>query len=89
MPDGGTLTVSSTFDDNQLTLTIKDTGAGVAAENLDKLFTPLFSTKQNGLGLGLALTRRVIEEHGGKVRLESEPGRGSSVAISLPLDKEQ
>ena len=89
MPDGGTLTVSSTFDDNQLTLTIKDTGAGVSAENLDKLFTPLFSTKQNGLGLGLALTRRVIEEHGGKVRLESEPGRGSSVAISLPLDKEQ
>ena len=89
MPDGGTLTVSSTFDDNQLTLIIKDTGAGVSAENLDKLFTPLFSTKQNGLGLGLALTRRVIEEHGGKVRLESEPGRGSSVAISLPLDKEK
>ena len=89
MPDGGTLTVSSTFDDNQLTLIIKDTGAGVSADNLDKLFTPLFSTKKNGLGLGLALTRRVIEEHGGKVRLESEPGRGSSVAISLPLDKEK
>ena len=88
MPDGGSLTVSSTLDDTQLTLALKDTGIGVAPENFDKLFTPLFSTKQNGLGLGLALTRRVIEEHGGKVHFESAPGRGSSVAISLPLDKE-
>ena len=89
MPDGGTFTVSGTHDDTQLTMVLQDTGIGVAPENLDKLFTPLFSTKQNGLGLGLALTRRVIEEHGGKVQFESEPGRGSSVTFSLALDKEK
>ena len=89
MPDGGTFTVRSTFDDALLTLVLEDTGVGVDQENLDKLFTPLFSTKPSGLGLGLALTRRVIEEHGGKILFESEPGRGSSVSISLPLDKEK
>ena len=87
MPEGGTLTVRSTVDDTRLALAFADTGVGVLPEHLDKIFTPLFSTKQGGLGLGLALTRRVIEEHGGKVIFQSEPERGSTVTISLPLDK--
>ncbi len=85
MPDGGTLMVHSAIDNTQLTLEFTDTGVGVAPEDLDKLFTPLFSTKQGGLGLGLALTRRVIEEHGGKVYFQSEAGHGSTVTIRLPL----
>ena len=88
MPQGGTLTVSSILDDSQLTLVFNDTGVGVAPEDIDKLFTPLYSTKQGGLGLGLALTRRVIEEHGGKVQFQSEPGQGSAVTLSLPLGEE-
>jgi signal transduction histidine kinase len=88
MPQGGTLTVSSSLDDSQLMLVFKDTGVGVAPEDIDKLFTPLYSTKQGGLGLGLALTRRVIEEHGGKVQFQSEPGQGSAVTLSLPLGEE-
>ncbi len=89
MPHGGTLTVRSSVDDAQWTLVIADTGTGVAAEDIDKLFTPLYSTKQGGLGLGLALTRRVIEEHGGKVQFQSEPGQGSAVTLSLPFDEEE
>ena len=89
MPEGGTLTVSSTVDDAQLALVFADSGEGVAAENLEKLFTPLFSTKQGGLGLGLALTRRIIEEHGGKVQFQSEPGQGSTVTIKLPISEEE
>ncbi|MDH3455093.1 MAG: ATP-binding protein, partial [Desulfuromonadales bacterium] len=85
MPEGGTLTVRTSLDEAQLTLAFADTGVGVLPEHLDKLFTPLFSTKQGGLGLGLALTRRVIEEHGGKVHFQSEPGQGSTVTICLPL----
>jgi len=86
MPLGGTLTVHSSIEEAGLTLSFEDTGTGVAPENLDKLFTPLFSTKQGGLGLGLALTRRVIEEHGGKVQFQSTPGQGSTVILSLPLE---
>lgn len=88
MPEGGTLTVSATLDDSQLILAFTDTGFGVLPEHLDKLFTPLFSTKQGGLGLGLALTRRVIEEHGGKVHFQSEPHQGSTVTICMPLCEE-
>ncbi len=88
MPEGGTLTVRSATEEGQLALAFSDTGVGVLPEHLDKLFTPLFSTKQGGLGLGLALTRRVIEEHGGKVSFESEAMRGSTVTIYLPLCEE-
>ncbi len=87
MPEGGVLTVHCTVDESHLTMAFADTGIGVPAEQLDKLFTPLFSTKQGGLGLGLALTRRVIEEHGGKVYFQSKPGQGSTVTFCLPLGK--
>jgi nitrogen fixation/metabolism regulation signal transduction histidine kinase len=88
MSAGGTLTVRGTVEDAHLVLVFEDTGEGVAPENFDKLFTPLFSTKQGGLGLGLALTRRVIEEHGGKVQFHSQLGQGSKVTIMLPLSEE-
>ena len=81
MPGGGTLTVRCRIEGAQLVLSFADTGCGVAPEHLDKLFTPLFSTKRGGLGLGLALTRRVIEEHGGKVQFTSVAGEGSQVIV--------
>ena len=88
MPEGGTLTIRGRVEDCKLVLEFADTGPGVAEEDCDKLFTPLYSTKQGGLGLGLALTRRVVEEHGGKVTFRSQLGCGSTVALSLPLVKE-
>ncbi len=87
MPTGGTLTVRGSVDAGQVTLSFADTGAGLSAMDLDKVFTPLFSTKQGGLGLGLALTRRVIEDHGGKVGFTSTRGRGSEVSLHLPLEE--
>lgn len=87
MPTGGTLTVRGRVDNGQVTLSFADTGEGLSAMDLDKVFTPLFSTKQGGLGLGLALTRRVIEDHGGKVGFTSTRGRGSEVSLHLPLEE--
>jgi signal transduction histidine kinase len=85
MPQGGILTVRGSAAAGQVTLAFADTGAGLSADELYKVFTPLFSTKQGGLGLGLALTRRIIEEHGGKVGFASAHGVGSEVSLHLPF----
>lgn len=87
MPGGGTLKVQSRIEGNRLVLDFADSGSGVAPENLDRLFTPLFSTKPDGLGLGLALTRRIIEEHGGEVAFHSNPEGGSILTLVLPLEE--
>jgi signal transduction histidine kinase len=84
MPSGGELTIRSGVLNEKVTVTIADTGVGVSRDNLPKLFDPFFSTKATGLGLGLAMTNRVIEEHGGKVDFQSAEGRGSTVTIYLP-----
>ncbi len=85
MPAGGDLTVSTKASDSRVSIVIEDTGLGVSMENLPKLFEPFFSTKSTGLGLGLAMTQRVVEEHGGKVDFQSIEGKGSTVTISLPM----
>jgi len=85
MPAGGDLTLSTKTSDSRAYIIIEDTGPGISKENLPKLFDPFFSTKSTGLGLGLALTKRVVEEHGGKVDFNSIEGRGSKVTISLPM----
>lgn len=85
MPAGGDLTVTTKAYDSKAYIIIEDTGVGISKENLPKLFDPFFSTKSTGLGLGLALTKRVVEEHGGKVDFQSVEGSGSTVTISLPI----
>lgn len=85
MPAGGDLTVSIEASDNRFSIIIEDTGIGVSKENLPKVFEPFFSTRSTGLGLGLAMTKRVVEEHGGMVDFKSEEGKGSTVTISLPV----
>ncbi len=89
MPGGGVLTVHATADESMVTLAFADTGEGLSAMDLDKVFTPLFSTKQGGLGLGLALTKRIVEEHGGKVGFTSTRGTGSEVCLYLPREEVQ
>jgi len=88
MPAGGTLTVRAVRTADRLSLSFADSGIGVDKEKLDKVFEPFFTTKSRGLGLGLALTRKVIEEHGGKVQFESTPGVGSVVLLHFPLQAE-
>ena len=88
MPDNGTLTVTTKVSNGKAYIIIEDTGIGVSKENLPKLFDPFFSTKSTGLGLGLAMTKRVIEEHGGRADFQSTEGKGSTMTISLPIKNE-
>lgn len=83
MPDGGRLTVSTRLERDMAALAVADTGRGVPPENLDKVFNPFFSTKDQGAGLGLAMTRKIVEEAGGRVLLESAPGKGTTVTLLL------
>ncbi len=67
-----------------LRLTIKDNGIGITTENMRRLFEPFFTTKPNGTGLGLLITRRIIQEHGGAITVQSEPDKGTAFQILLP-----
>ncbi len=86
MSDGGELNVETNTVNNKVQIIIRDTGAGVSKDNIQRIFEPFYSTKSNGLGLGLAMTKRVIEEHGGKVDFKSEEGKGSVMTIMLPIN---
>jgi len=65
-------------------VTVQDTGAGIPEGHLDRVFDPFFTTKQNGTGMGLSITRRIIQEHKGTISVESEPGKGSTFTVLLP-----
>jgi signal transduction histidine kinase len=89
MPKGGLLSLAvrrvNDGGSDAVEVTVTDTGHGMSAEDIRTAFEPYFSTKDTGLGLGLALTRKIVEDHGGVIRLESTPGQGTSVRITLPL----
>lgn len=89
MPGGGTLSVTLSRGEKDggdaLVVTVRDTGHGMTPEEIAAAFEPYFSTKDTGLGLGLALTRKIVEDHGGTIALESQPGRGTTCRITLPL----
>ncbi len=88
MPDGGSLNVRGWRNaDKAFCLDITDTGAGVAPDDQPHVFEPYFSTKKSGTGLGLAIVHNIIEAHGGKIRVESRPGEGTTIQIILPADK--
>ena len=85
MPQGGTLTIGTALRGTVLDITIADTGVGITEENRKKLFSPFFTTKKNGTGLGLAITYRIIENHRGTIEVVSEPGRGTTFTVKLPV----
>ncbi|MBT5535791.1 GAF domain-containing protein, partial [Candidatus Poribacteria bacterium] len=84
MPDGGRLTLRLWSDAQHVGLDIEDTGAGIADDDLAHLFEPFFTTKQHGSGLGLAVTKRIVEQHGGAITAHSELHRGTTFRIRLP-----
>lgn len=84
MPEGGTLSVAVEADADHAVVCVSDTGIGMAPEVQAKLFTPFFTTKEDGTGLGLVTCRKIIEAHGGRIRVESEPGRGTRFYVYLP-----
>ena len=85
MPGGGTLTVESRAAGDSVTVAVEDTGRGVAAEDAEKIFDPFFTTKKGGSGLGLAVSRLIVEAHGGALRFEPT-SIGARFAFSLPRD---
>jgi len=68
-----------------VTVSIRDEGAGIPVESRDRVFEPFYSTRAEGTGLGLPIARRIVQAHGGRMDIESEPGRGCTVAVTLPL----
>ena len=83
MPSGGTLTVRTCAQEEGARLEISDTGEGLTQEECERLFTPYYTTKTHGTGLGLAIVQSVISDHGGKIGVRSEPGKGTTFAIDL------
>lgn len=85
MPGGGTVTLRVRHTGQYIQVDVEDTGKGVAPELQEKIFSPFFTTKHGGAGLGLAMTRKIIEEMGGKVLFESRVGKGSRVSLLIPV----
>jgi nitrogen fixation/metabolism regulation signal transduction histidine kinase len=81
----GRLVIRTDLLDDEFVLSVRDNGQGVPREHLSRIFEPFFSTKEDGLGLGLPMTKRVVEEHGGRVEFSTVEGQGSEVRMFLPL----
>jgi signal transduction histidine kinase len=84
MPQGGELLVTTTAERRGAAVHVTDTGVGIAAEALDKIFAPYYSTRAGGTGLGLPTVRRIVQEHHGTLEVHSEVGRGTRFSIHLP-----
>ena len=87
MPEGGQLTIEAAENSENVSISFRDTGAGIAEENISKLFQPLFTTKAKGQGLGLAVCHRLVEAQKGAISIESKEGEGSTFIIKMPLKK--
>lgn len=84
MKDGGALRLAARRVGNDIEVCVEDTGGGIAPENLERILEPLYSTKARGIGLGLAITRSIVEKHSGKLQVASELNRGSTFTVRLP-----
>jgi signal transduction histidine kinase len=83
--DGGILTISASLKKNQVAIAVKDTGTGISPEAMQRLFEPLYTTKLRGIGLGLAVSKKLAEANGGRITVRSTPGRGSTFTLFLPV----
>jgi signal transduction histidine kinase len=74
-------------EDGFIICDIEDSGCGISPENLNKIFIPFFTTKTKGMGLGMSTAKKIIELHGGKIQIQSEPKKGTRVSVLIPYDK--
>ncbi|MCM3669763.1 ATP-binding protein [Mesobacillus maritimus] len=86
MPDGGTIFISARLEDSHHVISVEDEGEGIPEEQLAKLGEPFYTTKPNGTGLGLMVTKKIIEEHDGKLEIDSFPNKGTKIDIILPKE---
>lgn len=82
--EGGMIAIEAHPSDQKIVLTIKDTGGGIHPRDLAEIFSPFYSTKRGGIGIGLAVSKRVIDAHNGKIEVASEQGKGTVVKVLLP-----
>ena len=87
MPAGGHLTIFTSTSDGKLLLAIRDTGSGMTPEQIKQIFEPFSTTKSRGLGLGMPYAQKIIQQHGGQIVVESQPGKGTEVRIELPASE--
>jgi signal transduction histidine kinase len=85
LPEGGKIRVETRKNGTHVEVVLSDDGVGIREEHLEEIFTPFFSTREGGTGLGLSITHHIISEHHGSITCESEPGKGASFRITLPL----
>jgi signal transduction histidine kinase len=88
MPLGGTLTLRTRNANGNIAIEVADTGTGLTPEECERIFTPYYTSKKDGTGLGLAIVQSIVSDHGGRVRVRSEPGHGTTFVIELPREGE-
>ena len=88
MPAGGTLGVTTVRTADTLHLGISDTGAGMSEEQTRNIFEPFYTTKPQGLGLGMPFAKKIVEQHGGTISVDSRPGEGTTIRVELPAGRE-
>jgi signal transduction histidine kinase len=86
-PAGGAVTVKARAGAGLAEVAVIDRGAGIEPKHLETVFNPFFTTKPQGVGLGLAIVSKIVDEHGGKITVESDPGKGSVFRVLLPMDR--
>ena len=84
MPEGGTLTIRTSHSGPSFVISVADTGGGIDGGDIEKLFKPFYTTKASGTGLGLPITKGIVERHGGTITVESTVGKGTTVTLTLP-----
>jgi signal transduction histidine kinase len=84
MPNGGTLSIACQSTATQVQLRVQDTGSGIPAERLGRIFEPLYTTKPEGTGLGLYIVQEIIAAHGGQITVQSVEHQGTTFIITLP-----
>lgn len=83
-PEGGTILIKSGYTDDNVFVTVADTGCGISPEVMGSIYEPFLTTKSTGSGLGLLIVRRIVKEHGGSITLASQPGQGTTITVFLP-----
>ena len=86
MDGRGRLSLEVARQNGDVALAVSDTGPGIAPERLPRLFEPFYSGKPNGTGLGLTIAERIVSAHGGRIEIDSKPGRGTRVTMLFPLE---
>src|SRR5204863_2474559 len=83
-PSGGAVSVALVAVNNQIVVTVSDSGAGISPESLEKIFEPFFTTKPRGSGLGLAISAGIVQTHRGRLRAMNNPGGGATFSVEIP-----